>query len=76
VREVVELLFRGLPRERKIEWIQIREMPAHRVEASHVVEVEEVEEVEEVVEDLTHELELVVRFRVAGLSPGLSGFPR
>jgi proline racemase len=73
VREVAELLFRGLPRERKIEWIQIREMPAHRVEASLVVEVEEVEEV---VEDLTYELELVVLFRVAGLSPGLSGFPR
>jgi hypothetical protein len=53
-------------------------MPTHRVEASLVVEVEveEVEEIEEVVEDLTHELELAVWFRVARLSPGLSGFPR
>jgi hypothetical protein len=76
VREVVELLLRGLPRERKIERIQIQEMPAHPVKASLVVEVEEVEEVEKVVEDLTHELELVVRFRVARLSPGLPGFPR
>jgi hypothetical protein len=72
VREVIEPLLRGLPRERKLE--QIREMPTHRVEASLVVEVEV--EVEEVVEDLTHELELAVRFRVARLSPGLSGFPR
>jgi hypothetical protein len=50
-------------------------MPAHRVEASLIVEVE-VEEVEEVVEDLTHELELAVRFRVGRLSPGLFGFPK
>jgi hypothetical protein len=75
MREVVELLLRGLPRERKIEWFQIRKMLAHRVEASLVVKVE-VEEVEEVVEDLTHELEFAVRFRVARLSPGLSDFPR
>jgi succinate dehydrogenase/fumarate reductase-like Fe-S protein len=59
VREVVELLLRRLPRECKKEQIQIREMPTHRVEASLVVEVEEV------IENLTHELELVVRFRVA-----------
>jgi hypothetical protein len=79
VREVVELLLRGLPWERNIEPIQIREMPAHRVEASLVVKVKvevDVEDVEEVVENLTHELELAVRFRVARLSPGLFDFPR
>jgi hypothetical protein len=72
VLEVVELLIRGPPRKCKIERIQIREMPAHRIEASLVVEVE----VEGIVEDLTHELELVVWFRVTRLSPGLSGFQR